>query len=144
MVEEALVLLEGIPHYLETNGTLPEDAARLRAGFDYVAADIKLPSLTRGVRGFGQARRFFRAYKGAGLFAKIVVAQDTADEEFLEAVRVLEEAPGTPLVIQPVRGIEGGPDPPGASRLFELHALGAGMVSDVRVIPQMHGLLGVP
>lgn len=143
-LEEALSLLHGIPHYLETNGTLPEEAARLRARFDHVAADIKLPSLTRGVRGFGPAREFFRAWKGAGLFAKVVVARETADEEFFDGVRVLEEAPGTPLVVQPVTKIEGGPDPPGAKRLFELQALAGGIVRDVRVIPQAHGIVGVP
>ena len=143
-LEEALSMLEGIPHYLETNGTLPDEAARLRDRFDHVAADIKLPSLTRGVRGFGQAREFFRACRGAGLFAKIVVARETTEEEFLEAVGVLDEAPGTPLVIQPVTKIEGGPDPPCARRLFELHCLAAKTVRDVRVIPQMHGFLGVP
>ncbi len=143
-LEETLSLLEDLPQYLETNGTLPEEAARLRGRFDYIAADIKLPSLTRGATGFSQAREFFRACKGPGLFAKIVVARETSADEFSEAVRVLDEAPGAPLVIQPVTKIEGGPGPPGANRLFELQALASRTVHDVRVIPQTQGLLGVP
>jgi organic radical activating enzyme len=134
----------GLPIYLETNGL---DTAGLEAVLplvDIVSLDIKLPSLCGGDNVFPAYRETLRAVVEKDIFCKIVIAGGCDGEEFSEAVELIAEVDaGIPLIIQPATPIGHSirPDP---RSLLEMAALAAPLLSDVRIIPQCHVMLGLP
>ena len=80
---------------------------------------------------------------GGGLIVKIVVTHEVDEEEFAEAVEMVESVGRQlTLVIQPAttEGTSINIDP---VLLLKLQALASGLIKDVRVIPQRHPLLGL-
>jgi len=137
----------GLKTYLETNGTLAEPLLRVLDMLDTVAMDVKLPSAA----GFACWTEHEAFLKAAGqfiaqrslLFVKAVFAETTMEQE-IERLGCLLRSTGAdiPLVLQPVSRTECGPDPPSPARSLALQALAKQFVRDVRVIPQMHKLMG--
>ena len=134
---------KGLIAYLETNGTLPEALARLAGKVGVVAMDIKLESATGEPTPWGEHRRFLKAAAAASLHAKVVVVEETTDDELRGVGELVRgRRPPVPIVLQPVTP-RGGARPPSAIRLLEMQALLlAEGVPDVRVIPQVHRLMG--
>ncbi len=134
----------GLRQFLETNGTLPGELAEVVDLVDYVSADVKLPRLTRGVRDLSKCAEFLKIARGAHKdgCAKLVFAESTTREEIEEAARLAERT-AYPLVLQPVTSTEGGPRPPGPGRILAAQREALVIHGDVRVIPQMQGLLGL-
>jgi organic radical activating enzyme len=137
----------GLRQLLETNATLPDAFGEVVGLFDYVSADVKLPSLARGVSGLGACERFFAVAREAGRAegdgcAKLVFTDSTTRGEIESAARIAREA-GWPLVLQPATGIENGPRPPSPERVLAAHAEAAAVYDRVLVIPQMHTRLGL-
>lgn len=139
------------PLYLESNMTLPEAAKKLRRKVSYVAGDFKLRDAL-GIPGDYEELReatiegfkTLRNRRGRDCFCKVVVQQGTDVEELLENARQIKEYVSS-LVLQPVSQIAGGIKlkPPRAEKLLELQQrLGEEM--EVRIIPQMHRIWGVP
>lgn len=130
--------------YLETNGTLPKAMARLARLVDIVAMDVKLSSVTGYPCPEAVHRAFLHAVSPARVFVKAVVGRDTSDAE-LDGVCALiaDVAEKTPLVLQPVTPGSKRTAPP-AKRLLEMQERCLNQLSEVRVIPQAHRLLGVP
>lgn len=145
-LSEAMARLRaaGLRQFLETNGTLPEELSRVASLVDYLSADIKLPSLSRGVRDLRACERFFEVARRAGLAgcAKLVFAAGTTREEVESAARLAARA-GYELVLQPVTAVPGGPAPPSARRVLEAQEEALRIAPGVRVIPQMHTVLGL-
>jgi organic radical activating enzyme len=137
----------GLRQLLETNGTLPDAFAEVAALFDYVSADVKLPSLARGVSDLGACERFFAVAREAGRAegdgcAKLVFSDSTTRGEIESAARIARGA-GWPLVLQPATEIEKGPPPPSPARILAAQAEAAAVHDRVLVIPQMHTRLGL-
>ncbi len=132
--------------YLETNGTLPAALAELLPWIDIVAMDIKPPSATLDRPEWGNHEQFIRLAHSAGkdLFVKIVVTKQTADEEVRRACALVAAVDrNIPVVLQPVtpwRDVKETTEPSQVDR-WRLQACGG--LADVRVIPQVHRLLGV-
>ncbi|GMV36977.1 MAG: 7-carboxy-7-deazaguanine synthase [Fimbriimonadales bacterium] len=129
--------------YLETAGDLVRQLSRVVLWVDWIAADIKLPSVSQDTDLFDRHDAFLEVAcaSRAQVFAKCVVAADTLEEELERAAELCMRHMVT-LVLQPVTSVTPEQKPPSAGQLLlwaaELSRRGA----DVRVIPQLHKALG--
>jgi 7-carboxy-7-deazaguanine synthase len=131
----------GFKNYLETNGTLPEPLGEVIEEVDIVAMDIKLPSST-GLSGYWDAHRaFLKLASKKDTFIKIVVCSSTSEEDVTIALKLVKEiARQTPLVLQPDSS-EGYARVRKKIEKFRHLCRQEGF--NVRVIPQMHKLMGI-
>lgn len=135
----------GYAIYLETSGELYRFLERVVGYLDYCAMDIKLPSSSGERPMWEEHRAFLRICREARLFTfvKVVVGANSTDEEILESARVIADVwPETLLVLQPVTPFGPITESPGIGRLLELQRIALGIIPKVRIIPQMHKLLG--
>ena len=138
----------GLAAYLETNGTLSDELARLLDYLDVVCADIKLPSSTGQAPLWGSHERFLLALAAkedpARLdFCKCVVTARAEREEITQAARLIAGInPEMAFVLQPVTPVRDGVDPPSPQQMLDLQAAAKRHLRQVRVIPQMHRLGG--
>ena len=138
----ALASEVNVPFFLETNGTLYEEMASLLDVITYVSMDIKLPSIT-GRTLWDAHRRFLHLLRDHDAYVKIVIAENTGEEEFQEAVQLMRNAaPHMLLVLQPVTPF-GGLCAPSTRKLLRLQAQAAEQLTQVRVIPQAHRMMGL-
>jgi len=130
---------------LETSGLHREELLRLAPACRWVAADVKLPSATGLPDVLERHARVLEsgALSGAGVFFKLVADGDSTPDELRRAGALLaRHAPRAPVFLQPVTPLGGSPPLPRA-RLDALAdvLLAAGLA--VRVVPQVHKVLGV-
>jgi 7-carboxy-7-deazaguanine synthase len=137
----------GLKTYLETNGTLAEPLSRVLDVIDVIAMDVKLASAA-GFECWHDHEAFIKTAaqsveRGSLLFVKAVFAETTTEQE-IERLGCLLQASGAdiPLVLQPVSLVAGGPEPPSPVRALALQAVAKEFLRDVRVIPQMHKVMG--
>lgn len=132
----------GIPVYLETNGTLPGALEGLLEYMEYIAMDLKLPSAVGGKNLLPFHLLFLRMAQQKNVFLKMVIEETTPLNEVEETCRRLgTDFPEIPLVLQPAS-----PSGEGRTPTF-IHVLSAfriasGYLRQVRVIPQVHRLMG--
>jgi len=127
--------------YLETSGIHHENMHDLADLVDVVSMDIKLPSSTGEHPRWEEHGKFMFAAAGPALFVKSVVTRTTSDDDVMAAARLLADYNRRLLfVIQPAGGTFA-PDPKDVLR-FQQHALA--LLEDVRVLPQVHKVLGIP
>ncbi len=137
-----LLAEHGLPVYLETNGTLPEALERVLDGVQHVAMDIKLESATGQATPWEAHYRFLDLALRRSAQVKIVVAADTTDEELGRVAELVgTQRTQAPVVLQPVTPVRG-IRPPTPSQLLQFQALLKRSLRDVRVIPQVHKLMG--
>jgi 7-carboxy-7-deazaguanine synthase len=144
--------------HLETSGAFPGSLQRVRDSFDHLSVDLKLPSdlappiplgegfeaPPRGEGAWGEARRaVLPLLEGRDACLKLVVAGGHSSERFDPLFADCSDfAPTTPLFLQPVtptRGISA----PDASAVETLVASAESRGLVVRVVPQLHPLLGL-
>lgn len=133
--------------YLETNGTLPEALAEVLPWIDIVAMDVKPPSATADRPYWREHERFLRlcVEAGAQVFVKVVVTADTPEEEFQKSRDLVASIdPQIPLVVQPVTPWGAVRESPTWAQLSGWSRRAAEKLNDVRILPQVHRLLGVP
>jgi 7-carboxy-7-deazaguanine synthase len=134
----------GLKTYLETNGTLPRELARVIRWTDVVAMDMK-PASSTGDRPFDREHaEFLREAVRKDVFVKVVVTPATRPEEIRACVETVRSInPKLPFVFQPLTDAFGiNVD---ALALVEktLFPMAKESLYDVRVIPQMHKIWGV-
>ena len=143
----------GVPTYLESSCY---DATRFKTvlpHMDYVKAELKTEDsgFVDGPRYpalLNEALECLRASVELGTFTyvKIVVGASTTEAHLADLVgRAVEAAPGggaslSGLVIQPVTG-DGAP---GLDHLLRLYDAARPLYGDVRVVPQLHKMIGAP
>jgi organic radical activating enzyme len=130
--------------YLETNGILSSRLEDVIDWVDVVSMDIKLPSTLLPEHDFfAEHEEFLRIAASKEVFVKLVITDDTPETEIARAARLIKSVdPGIPMILQPVtRGVDG-PEPPNPSKVLEAQELAARVLDDVRVIPQVHKLIG--
>ena len=139
--------------WLETHGLHAEALAAALPHLEVVAMDWKLASDVRrasdpkrgAVADFHEAHEAFLAVARAAprVHVKLVVTPASGDAEIEEALRrIARTHPGACLVLQPVTPFATVKQRPSAARLLALERLAARHLADVRVIPQVHPLLG--
>jgi len=136
----------GLRAYLETNGTLAAPLAQVQDVVDAVAMDVKLPSAA-GVECWQAHAAFLAAARAlverSALFVKAVFADTTTEQEIERLCRLIAGVRAeVALVLQPVTQVNGGPAPPSPGRMLALQAHAKRWLRQVRVIPQMHKLMG--
>ena len=137
-----LPLCEGRRIYLETNGTLPDALETLVDQVDTVAMDIKLPPAGEGAD-LATARAFLAIAARREVVVKVVLTSETRPGDVLEAAgTVASVRRNIPLVLQPVTPVSPSVRPPPARALLDLQAQALAALDDVRVIPQIHRLMG--
>ena len=130
------------PRLLETSGMLPDRLLLVREHVDVVSMDMKLPSNTGEPAFWAEHEDFLRACEGRA-YVKILVDDTTASGELERALLIVREvAPATPIFLQPVSGGDRLVEI-GSTRLAQLFTLAKNHVSDVRVLPQAHRMIGI-
>ncbi|MDP2938014.1 MAG: 7-carboxy-7-deazaguanine synthase QueE [Candidatus Omnitrophota bacterium] len=82
---------EGYKNYLETNGILHSALEDVIDDVDIVAMDLKLPSST-GLKDFWHHHhRFLKVASKKETFLKMVICQDTNEEDLKEGLRLIKE-----------------------------------------------------
>ncbi|MGB9802610.1 7-carboxy-7-deazaguanine synthase QueE [Desulfofundulus sp.] len=140
---ELIPLLKGTRRgvYLETNGTLPDSLAQLLPFVDIIAMDIKLPGTANILPCWQEHRAFLKLASTKHLFVKLVVSEESKQEEIEMALELICSVGDIPLVIQPVTTPDGKPRlNPQKAITWQSRALER--LSDVRIIPQTHKFLG--
>ncbi len=141
----ALLPLLCLPVLLETAGTLPEALARVIGQVRVVSMDLKLPSVAGIAPCFELHRRFLEIARTREVYVKVVVNAQVDAAEWRAAARLVAEvAPAIPFIVQPETDRRGRCRVD-FERLFALAAeASAAGLADVRVLPQVHKMLGAP
>ncbi|MFH0731453.1 MAG: 7-carboxy-7-deazaguanine synthase QueE [Candidatus Omnitrophota bacterium] len=128
--------------YLETNATLPRNLKAILKYVDIIAADIKLPSVTKE-KGFWKAHSdFIKVGCKKNIFIKIVVSDKLKMNDFRRGVSLVEKiSDKIPLIIQPQT--DGKKIKIGINHLRKLQNYALKHLDTVLVIPQVHKALGV-
>ena len=137
--------------YLETNGLLPAHLGRVLPWLDWIGMDLKPPSCTGDPcpDWLERHRAFLEAAQPEipsrpRLFLKLIVGADAEQDELEAAFRLAAElAPSASLTLQPVTPFGTVTRAPSMEEMLRWHALAAGYVRDVRIIPQVHKLIQV-
>jgi organic radical activating enzyme len=136
----------GLEIFLETNGTLPERLANIIDLVDIISMDIKVPSSLEGKFDWGKTEQFLKATGQKNCCAKLVVCDAGTDEEFQQASEIIARVnPAIPLVLQPVYDTSNRQNGYGSlslKRLLGVHRIFRKQLKDVRIIPQVHKLMG--
>jgi len=130
--------------YLETNGTLPDHLAEVIELVDVVAMDIKLASAT-GLSSYEKEhRKFLETAYLKEVFVKIVFTKESKIKEIDEAARMIADVDEKiPLILQPVTPHGAIKHRPLPEQIFAFHNVARRKLKTVRVIPQVHKLLGI-
>lgn len=130
----------GFVTHLETNGTLYRELSSVVRWADVIAMDMKLPSASGdGVR-WDDHSRFLEIASGTNMFVKVVVSASTTEDEILRCGEMIASVDKhIALVIQPVSGANAVP----GKLLMRLQDAASTLLTDVRVIPQCHKMLGL-
>lgn len=134
---------KSLPIHLETNGTMHLALRRVKQYLDYISMDMKLPS-TAGCteRLWDLHALFLREAHGSNVSVKVVVGEVTTDSEIQRVCDVISSVDASlPLFLQPLSMPDGSIGITAAS-ILRLQELASSRLPDVRVIPQMHKLLG--
>ena len=143
-LQEWLPELRGVlPIHLETNGTLYAELGQVIDSIDYISMDMKLPSTAGCDRSLWEDHRcFLEVAVQRQVSVKVVIGQETPQEEIARVCAIMAAVkPATPLFLQPLSNAAGGVAV-SAERILRLQETAAALIPDVRVIPQMHKMLG--
>ncbi len=150
---QAHFLRELLPHlcaedysiYLETAGDLPQQLKSIIEWIDVVAMDVKLSSVTKEPNTFPVHWQFLKTCRdfGVEVFVKLVLSAETHEGELIEAAKGIKKAGGenTLVVIQPMTKAEKTDAVPSGEQLLRWQDKVAGILPNVRVIPQTHKMM---
>lgn len=130
--------------YLETNGTLIEALKRIIKYIDIIAMDIKLPSSSGMPPLWQNHTDFLNIAKEKDVFVKVVVTEDTLENDILEARNIVERFDEDIIfVIQPASVDNKGSFKVSEEKLLDYFGLSRKRLRDVRIIPQLHKIVGI-
>lgn len=131
-----------LPVYLETNGTLFDELSKVVELIDGISMDIKLLSTSGCEIMWKEHKQFLDVAIKRPLAVKLVVGETTTVEEIMSAISLLADcADSIQFFLQPLTnrdaklGIS-------AKHLLKLQSVAALHIPNVRVIPQMHLMMG--
>lgn len=135
-----------LPVLLETAGILPQRLRRVLPHVAIVSLDLKCPSNTGERARWEEHEACLAAAVEAGsdLYVKMPVDETTDPDEVLRAAQlVTARAPRAPLFLTPLTEPDSTRLTITAGTLARLQALASGVHADVRVLPQLHKVLGI-
>jgi len=131
------------PIYLETNATLPGELAVLAERVGLACLDVKLESVAGCGRQLENHLACLAPFRPGRAFVKVVLAEGFDPDELEEAaleLGALGKARG--LVLQPVTPVGEAVKSPSSAELWKAFRLCSRYFTDVRVIPQVHRVMG--
>ncbi|MCX5679043.1 MAG: 7-carboxy-7-deazaguanine synthase QueE [Candidatus Omnitrophica bacterium] len=140
-----LLSKSGRKSYLETNGTLPGELARVIDLIDIVAMDFKLPSST-GERAFwGEHLEFLKIASKKKVFVKAIVTPETTAEDIRQAVSIIKNLnKHVPFILQPATPVKKSDKEVDTGTLLEFMEIGIDNdLEQIRVMPQVHKIMGI-
>ena len=135
-----------VPVLLETAGIQPGRLARVLPWVAIVSLDMKCPSNTGERARWDEHEACVAAAVAAGrdVYVKMPVDGATAPEDVERGARILAAVgPGVPLFLTPLTEPATARFTVDAHALERLHAVASRHVADVRVLPQLHKVLGI-
>ena len=133
----------GLKVYLETHGGLPEKLKQVIDMVDIVSMDIKLPSSYGGEDLLETHRQFLEIASRKELYVKIVLTGTIKTGELEAAAQMLAETyPQVVLVLQPVTPYGKVRKVPSPEQMLNWQELCLQYLTEVRVIPQTHKIIG--
>lgn len=138
-----------IPIYLETGGHKPEELKSIVEYLDYISMDFKLPSSAKAGDLWEKHKQFLEialcAKKLISVWIKIVVTKETLSEELKYSINLVKSVNKTNKIVevflQPVSQMNGS-KPPSEKDLLNIHSELLKKYPHVRVVPQVHRLIG--
>jgi 7-carboxy-7-deazaguanine synthase len=137
----------GLPVLLETAGIMPARLARLLPLVAIVSLDVKCPSNTGERARWDEHEACLRAAVASGdeVYVKMPVDEGTDPEEVEHGAALVAAAgPEVPLFLTPLTAPRGVEVQIGAAKLEQLQAAASRRHADVRILPQLHKVLGIP
>jgi len=135
-----------LPVLLETAGVLPARLRRVLPCVSIVSFDVKCPSNT-GERARWDEHEGCLVEAGAAgceVYVKMPVDDATALDEVERGARLVAAvAPGAPLFLTPLTEPDSTRLTAGSAALERFHAVASRFHPDVRVLPQLHKVLGI-
>jgi 7-carboxy-7-deazaguanine synthase len=127
--------------YLETNGVLKDNLLEVIDSVDVISMDIKLPSSTALGQYWKEHKEFLTIAKSKETFVKVIVTKKTNYEDIKKAVKLVAEADkGIPFILQPA-ALKGKIEP--IDNFEKFYKIASSGLDNVRIIPQVHKILGV-
>jgi 7-carboxy-7-deazaguanine synthase len=129
--------------FLETHGGRVEELEQVIEDVDIVSMDLKLLSSTGEDVPLTRHEAFLSVAKRRSVYAKVVITPETEDSELFQAIAMVARvAPDIPLILQPVTPMGRIKESPSVQKMLDLHEDALKIHRDVRVIPQVHALMG--
>lgn len=151
-LEQAEFLAGWLPRWpgrilLETAGIWPERLAQLLPLVHVLSLDWKLASTLRSGAELCAPRACLALAAAAprppSTWVKVVLTEGTGDAELAACLQeIAAAAPGTRVFLQPATPFGAGPKPPPAARLLDWSLRHEALPLELRVLPQMHPVLG--
>lgn len=127
--------------YLETNGILKDNLLEVIDFIDIISMDIKLPSSTASGQYWKEHKEFLKIAGSKKTFVKVIVTKKTNYEDIKKAVKLVAEADkGIPFILQPAT-LKGKIEP--IDYFEKFYKIASSGLDNVRIIPQIHKILGV-
>jgi organic radical activating enzyme len=131
----------GYEIYLETNGVLHDEMFDLIDYVDVVAMDIKLPSSTKQKDFWREHTEFLKVAKAKDVFVKTIICIETTIDDLKKAVDLVAKIDTTIQFILQPNSQELSKEL--ADKLKEFKDYAKGFLLNVKLIPQLHKVLGV-
>ena len=129
--------------YLETNGTLYRELAKVIEYIDFIAMDFKLSSSTKSANFWKEHKIFLKLAKEKETFVKMVVTPNTSSEDITRAVDIIKECgEDIPVVLQPSTG-DSDEHVPKKEITENFRIKMKESLNRVEIIPQIHKIMGV-
>ncbi len=131
--------------YLETNGTLPDELAKIIDLVDIIAMDFKLPSSTGGEAYWDEHLEFLKIASKKNVFVKAIVTPQTTTIDIKKAVSLISSlGKHVPFILQPATPVKDADGQIDKQKLLEFMEIGIKHdLECIRVIPQVHKMMKI-
>lgn len=127
--------------HLETNGVLYKALSAVIPYIDVIAMDIKLPTSTRQKAFWREHSKFLQIAKKREVFVKTVVTRHTSKGDLLNALKIVSGVnKNITFILQPESSDLSDEL---VTEVMRFQKIAQEYLKDVRVVPQMHKILGV-
>jgi len=131
-----------VPVLLETNGVEHENLDHVIDLLELISVDIKLPSTSGRSDLWDRHTAFLRTARYKQVYVKMVIDESTELEEVEQAAKIIHETVDeAPVFLQPVSDAAGAPAI-SYRHIMELYEVCARYAKDIRVMPQVHKIIG--
>ncbi len=138
----------GLPVYLESGGHRPNELSKIVDLLDFISMDFKLPSSAKTGILWEKHKEFLEISSKAknlqNIWVKIVITKDTLLDELTNSVNIIKSVypkNNLEIFLQPVTQINN-INPPGELELLDIQKKLLNIYPNIRVVPQVHKLIG--